>query len=358
MEKAAISKLCAVTSKELKPSLKKIIDSYEFLFEKRLPYLQELYQAIPELAQKKKDNNHTSRGAPKYRAIKDGGSKIKLCAIISGVSVLLSGSYIVVNIMFKEATSQIYPFLQDLEILSTGLPNIVTPEASLLRLLNEMANPYAQQTLPTLIPTYYNMSVKSVQNLKTVSERLRTSVEFLQNSSIASEATKNLTQNFTSDQFCRNLTVVGSSLTFLCIPGVKNLASTGFINTLERVMGLIHGVLDDLLANATLTKAKSIIIAPDLIDIFTLNFIMDLRISQLLDLEQSDVAAYSEKLIGHTTLMLLLSLIYTSCLLILLWIPTIRYLRKRVKLVRKIFFLLPTRVLQGNQAIKNFFKKW
>jgi hypothetical protein len=136
------------------------------------------------------------------------------------------------------------------------------------------------------------------------------------------------------------------------------LAFTGFVDTLDQVVELIQDQFNILIANPTIETALSLSAAPDIINVFVMNFFVDVRISQLLDLEQSDVAAYSEKLISDTTYMVSAALIYTICILVLIWIPTIHFLQKRIKLVRRIFFLLPLKVLRGNDEIKNFFKKW
>ena len=366
MEMVAFTKLCGVTMHELEPSLKKLTLSYEHLFGKTLPALKNFQE---NLSYHKKHTNDRSRGfltqakgtrlnnkLSKKKAIIEKSSNFVLMTLVLFVSLLLSGTYIVTNIAFKNANAKILPFILDIEKISAGLPACFTAQAIMTRLFSEIANPQISQTLPALVESYEGTLNESMAALKEMNNYLISSMQRTVSNDIFTETTKEMFQNLTDSKWC--WLDLGEGGPYSCQTLIKGVANSGFFATLNQLMEAFTSQITKFTMNPTLTTIYSFYFSPDVFEFILMNLITEAYLLGMLNAVQADVGSYTEKLHFQTYLMLAFGLLYNVVLLCLLWIPTIRYLRKRFILARSIFLLVPTKVLLHNSGIINFFKVW
>ena len=368
METIAFSKLCSVSMKELEPNLKKILFAYKQMFKKTLSTLTIFQENISHL--EKNTKKHKSSSAPlkgaevksrrlfTIKAVTEKRSNILLVLIVFFVSLLLSGTYIVINIIFKNANVKVFPLMTDLEKISNGLPSYFTTQMVMMRLFNEVFNPRINQTLPTILETYESMLNESLAAQKVMNQYLLNSLQRLESSDVFSDSSKAFFQNFTKNTFCEMFSSINDRYYQLCKIGLNNVANTGYLATGNHLMNILQHQIQNFKTNPTLATVGAFYYSEDIAEFMAMNMVAEHYLLKVLQSEQVDVVNYSQKLLSQTHAMLSVNLTYNIGLLILLWIPTITYLRNRFKLSRNIFLLLPIKVLHHNNGIRNLFKTW
>ena len=368
METFAFSKLCSVTMKEQEPHLKKILLTYEQVFGKTLPALKILQENSSNLEKNTKKHKNSStplknaeikpRRLLTKKAVSEKSSNIVLALLVLFVSLLLSGTYIVINIIFKNANVKIFPLITDMEKISNGFPSYFTIQMVMMRWFNELFNPHIDQTLPTILEKYEGMLNESLSAQKEMNEYLLNSLQRMESSDVLSEDTKSFARNMTNSSFCEFFIQYGDMYFSMCQTALKHVANTGYLATGNHMIRILTQQIQNFRANPTFFSAAAFYYTADAFEFLILNILVEYYSIYFLLSVQADVANYSQKLLSQTHAMLGLSLAYNIGLLILLWIPTITYLRKRFKLSRNIFLLLPTKVLHHNTGIRNLFKTW
>ena len=365
METIAFTKLCGVSSRELDPHLRKIIFSYERMFCKTLPAVKILQGNLSHYKVVKPHTNSTAPSA-KVRtrraftkiAVSEKHSNLFVIILVLFVSVLLSAAYIVINGIFKHATATVLPFITDLEKMSNGLPSYFTIQSVLQRLFNELFNPQIKTTLPGLFEQFEGAINESIITQKEMNQYLLNELPRLETSDILSNTSKEFFHNFTKNTFCELFADVDGRYYSLCKIGLNNIVDTGYLAMGNHLMDIFKQQIQNFKTNPSLATMSAFYHTSDISEFMVMNMVAEYYLLQVLLSVQTDVANYSQKLLSHTYVMLGLSLAYNIGLLILLWIPTITYLRNRFKTSRSIFLLLPTKVLQHNHGIRNLFKSW
>ena len=368
MEMVAFTKLCGVTMKEFEPSLKKITITYERLFGKTLPALRNLQENLNYHKKRTIDYSRNGSNRAKATEIKRNysmkrslianSSNLFLVSLLLSVSILLSGTYIAINVTFKAANTKILPFITDLEKISNGLPSCLTAQAIMTRLFNEVLNPKIKQTLPTLLESYQGVLNDSIASLKEMNSYLLNLRERAESNEVLSEDTKEFFRNLTDSRWCWGELDDGSNLYDYCVIMIKGVANSGLVATQNQLMEAYTEQITKFTMNPTILTIYSFYFSPDVIEFMLMTLVVQNYFLQMLKAEQADVGDYIQKLYSQTHLMLGLCLLYNVVLLFLLWLPTITYLRKRFILARSIFLLLPTKVLLHNSGINNLFKVW
>ena len=369
METFAFTKLCSVSVKELEPHLKKILFSYEQMFGKVLPaskiFQENILSHLNKNVKKYQNSSTSLRGTETQRRIllakKAGtqkGSNLLVLILVLFVSILLSGTYIVININFKKANERVRPLITDMEKMSNGFPSYFTTQMILMRLFNEVSNPNINATLPSLIEEYEGLLNESITAHKEMSNHLLNSYQRMKSSDVLSESTKLFLHNITSNAFCGYVIIMGPVMVSRCRTYLNNLADTGLIATANHVMDIMTQQLEHFKTNPTFATVSGFYFTSDISEFMTMNILLEFYLIQFLQSEQNDIADYAQRLLSQTNVMLGISLGYNIGLLILVWIPTIAYLRRRFMLSRSVFLLLPTKVLQRNNGIRNLFKTW
>ena len=362
MEVLAFTKLCNITLKELQPSLKKITVSYEQLFGKTLSALQHLQENADYHKKKSKESSHkmkiTKRRPPIKKSVTEKSSNLLLVTLILFVSLLLSATYIVINVVFKNANAKILPFLTDLEKVSAGLPSCFTAQAAMTRIFNEIANPNISHTLPALIESYQGSLNESLSALKDMNNHLIGALKRAESTDVLSNTTKEFFRNLTDSRWCNVRFDDGTNVYSYCIKGIKGVAASGFMATQNKMLEGFTSQINKFALSPTLSTIYEFYFSPDVFDFMIMNLLAENYMLQMLKYEQIDVGKFAEQLHSQTHLMLALGLLYNVVLLAILWVPTISYLRKRFIYARSIFLLVPTQVLLRNSGVNNLFKVW
>ena len=367
MEVVAFTKLCNITLKEMEPSLKKIVVSYEQLFGKTLSAMQSLQENVAYRKKKSKESFRSSsssknikikRSIRMQRSFTEKSSTLILVVLILFVSLLLSATYVVINIIFKDANAKILPFLVDLEKVSNGLPSCFTAQAAMTRIFNEVANPDINQTLPALIESYQESLNQSLSDLKDMNNHLMNALERAATTDILSDITKEFFRNLTDHTWCYMRFEDGATVYSYCSIGIKGVARTGFFATQNQIIDGFISQIKKFASKPTLATINEFYFSPDVFDFILMNLLAEYYMLEMLRYEQIDVGNYSATLHSQTRLMLVLGLLYNVALLFFLWVPTITYLRKRFVFARSIFLLVPTQVLLRNSGVNNLFKVW
>ena len=356
METNAISKLCAVSKEDLDREISKIAEEYQTKFNPNLR-LSRLLDFQP-MKSKKSTGQKTIRAGRKIIGNYTPTTLIVVFLVVT--AFLLSGSFIVANIVFKTKTKKILPFLTDIDTISAGLSAYPVAYSALMRLSNEIKVSANSSSFPLYYTEFYDSALKAFTTHQELLPRLRNFDDRIINTDITSNETKRRYQNLTSDRFCGDRDQNGTTLLFanLCKSSLKNLASQGLPDTAMAVMNMNLNSIRRFNTTPTVQTAKEILQAPDSWDFNYITTVVTNAIEYLLMSEQVDVSAYAHSLMDVTTIMLIISLIYNIIITVVIWVPIIMYLKKRFWIARNIFLLYPIRVLHSNQQIKQLFKKW
>ena len=369
METFAFTKLCSVSLKEFEPHLKKILFAYEQMFGRTLPalkILQENLSNIEKSTKKQKNSSTLLKGAQvktkrrhlTKKVVNDEHSNIVLVLLVLFVSLLLSGTYIVVNFTFKNANVKVFPLITDIEKISNGFPTYFAIQMVMMRLFNEVFNPQINQTLPKIIEAYESLLNESLSDQKEMNEHILSSFQQMESNEVLSDDTKLYVRNMSNSSFCASFIPWGAMFVSMCQTSIKNIANTGYLPTGNHMTKVLNQLIQNFRANPTFSTATVFYYSTDAYEFMIMNLIVEYYLVFFLQSAQADLENYSQKLLSQTHVMLGVSLAYNIGLLILLWIPTITYLRNRFKLSRNIFLLLPTKVLHHNSGIRNLFKTW
>jgi hypothetical protein len=358
METQAISKLCGVSKEDLSREMSKIVEEYQIRFNPD-PQLSRLLESHFQTSKNKKNTGHTTTRVGR-KIIGDDTPKLLIVVCLLLAAVLLSGNLIVLNTFFKSKTNQILPYLTDIDMISAGVSAYVIVYCSLLRLVNEVQVNHTNETLANLFATYQpslDESLEAHQNLMT---RFRNFDDRIFDTDITSNETKGRYLNLTNDGFCANRYQNGSNQAQIntCLGLLNNIASQGLPDTATLVITTDLASIQQYEATPTLQVVQSILQASDSYDFDTMTTTLTWATQYLLESEQVDVSGYANSLVKETTTVLIISLCYNIVITIVIWVPIIRYLKRRFWIARNIFLLYPIRVLQSNENIKQLFKKW
>ena len=368
METFAFTKLCSVTMRELEPRLKKTLRVYQQMFGLTLPQLKMLQGSASHFEKndkKQKSSSTLLKGAEvrttrllTKKAVMEKNSILLIALLVLFIAFCLSGPYLVINVIFKAANAEIFPFITDLEKASNGFPSYYMIQTIMARLFNEAYNPQIDEALPKILETYEGMLNESLSTHKEMNDHFLNSLQRIESSDVFSEFTKSYVRNMTTNSFCEFYISWGDSYNRQCLTGLKGIADRGYLAMGNHIIEVLNQQIQNFRANPTYFTMAGFYYSADAYEILTLNIMVEMYLTDFLDKVQIDVEVYAQKLLSNTHVMLGASLVYNITLLILLWIPTIKYLKDRFELSRSIFLLLPTKVLQRNNGIKNLFKIW
>ena len=358
METKAISKLCAVSKEELGLEMSKIAEEYQIKFNATLQMSSLLDLHFNAAKSKRNTGQRTTRVS--RQIIGDYSPTYIVIFGLLVLALLLAGNFVVLNIVFKEKTHKILPFLTDIDKISAGASAYSIVYGTLFRLVNEVKSSQSNSSLTSLFNSYQASLDLAFTSHKNLMARFRNFEDRILESDITSAETKGRYRNLTDDSFCGNRDQNGTSPSAiaLCKSSFKNQAAQGLPNT---ATVLITSNLDSIAqfgANPTIETVAAILQAPDSWDVNFLTSIITNAIEYLLMSEQVDVSSYAKSLVDVTTSMVIISLIYNVVSTLAIWVPIIIYLKRRFWIARNIFLLYPIRVLHSNEQIKQLFKKW
>ena len=361
METRAFVKLCTVLPKEnLAQEINKIITAYESKLGSS-PNLSGYAKYNTNWITHEKSKKGRSGISQSARKIIQGHMSLqKILSALLLVAFALSGSFIMTNVVFKSNTRVLLPFLEDLDKISAGISSYVTVFSTFLRFMNEVKNPNINETLPGLVATYQPVITNALQAHEEMILRFRDFSSRILDTDITSPETKTRYQNNTSEDFCGTRDQNGSEpiIITMCLTSVKNVASRGLPDTADHIISTVAGLIQQFINSPTTQTANSILNTTDMYYFNYLTSLITNSISWLASSEQIDISLYASNLEQMTNRLRILCLAYTCLMIVLVWIPTIVYLKKRFRSSRSIFLLFPIRLLKSNEHIKQLFKKW
>ena len=359
-ETLAFAKLCTVLPKE---NLVKEINKFITAYESRLgpsPNLSAFGKVNTNFAHEKGKNGHGGFSQSARKIIHGNLPAPKLLILLLSAAVILSGCFIMTTIYFNVKTQILHPFLEDLDKISAGIPSYSTVLSTLLRFMNEVKNPRINVTLPELWETYQPVITEALRTHDEMMPRFREFSSRIMDTDITSEETKIRYQNNTNENFCWSRDVDGSEekVITLCLTGLKNVASRGMPDTADLVINTVIGLIQQFVNSPTKQTADSIFNATDIYFFNYLTNFITSSITNLANAEQIDISNYAGSIVQATYWMEIISLVYTCLTMVMVWIPTIVYLKRRFQNSRSIFLLFPIRLLRSSQQVKQLLKKW
>ena len=215
--------------------------------------------------------------------------------------------------------------------------------------MNEIADPNLNQTLPALVATYQPVIANAIQAHEDMMPIFRDYTSRIMDTDITSSETKERYQNTSNASFCSDRDQNGTAPVYvkLCLTSLKSAPSEGLPSTAELIIQTVAELIQQFISNPTQQTVKSILGSSDIWYFNFLSSIITNAITWLVMSEQIDISLYTQSLVQETNYLRIICLIYTCVVMLVIWIPTIIYLKRRWRLSRNIFFIIPNKTSQS-----------